>query len=133
MEEIYFFQDKGLSMWPSLKGEEKLIVKKVPLSNLKIGDLLVYRSKEKIICHRLIKKVKDKNRYIIYARADASLGLPELVKEEMLLGKVIGILKNNKIIYVDKPIQRLINRIILLLSPLINFMGKVYTLFCIKR
>jgi hypothetical protein len=120
-------------MWPFLRGKEKLIIRKVSISDLKLGDLMLYKADKNVICHRLVKKARDKNRYIIYARGDASLGSPEPVKEEMFLGKVIGVVKNNKIIYYDGPKQRFINRIILVVLPLINFMGKVYAFLFVRR
>lgn len=133
ISEISFFQDSGWSMWPFLRGKEKLIVKKISTADLRLGDLMLYREDKNIICHRLVKKTRDKNKYIIYARGDASLGSPEPVKEDMLLGKVIGIVKNNKIIYHDGVRQRFINKIILLILPLINFMGKIHAFLFVKR
>ena len=133
ISEISFFQDNGWSMWPFLRGKEKLIVKKISISDLRVGDLMLYKADKNLICHRLVKKTQDKNRYIIYARGDASLGLPDLVKEEMFLGKVIGVVKNNKIIYRDGPRQRFINRIILVILPLVNLMGRAYAFLFVRR
>lgn len=111
-------------MWPFLKGKEKLMVRRIPISELKIGDLILYKANNQSVCHRLVKKSQTNNGYLIYARGDASFGSPELVNEQMFLGKVTGIIKNDKITSLEGIRQRVINRISSIISPLFNFIVK---------
>jgi len=107
-------------MWPFLKGREKLMVKRIPISELKLGDLILYKADSQPVCHRLVKKSKTNNGYLIYARGDASFGAAERVNEEMFLGKVIGIIKNDKITSLEGIGQRVLNRVSSIISPIFN-------------
>lgn len=133
-ENLLFIETKGVSMRPFLKGEEKLIVRRMPISDLKLGDLVLYKSDNQLVCHRLVKKVRNNDGYLIYSRGDVSFGPAELVKEEMFLGKVIGIIKNNKITNLEGVRQRVFNRISLIVPPLFNFIIKsLYQVFLKKK
>ncbi len=132
-ENLLFFQASGWSMWPFLKGKDKLVVKKTDPDALKIGDLVLYGTAKQLICHRLVKKTKTNDQYILYARGDASWGRPEPIKQEELLGKVVGVVKKHKITYIDGKKQRLINRIILFSLPIFILVNKAYNFFLVKN
>jgi len=132
-ENLLFIETKGFSMWPFLKGEEKLIVRKTPVSDLKLGDLVLYKIDNQLVCHRLVKKTRTNDGYHIYSRGDTSFGPAELVNEQMFLGKVIGIIKNNEITSFEGVRQRVINRISLIVLPLLNFIIKSLYQGLLKR
>ena len=123
---LLFFEASGFSMWPFLKGREKLIVKKLSPSYLTSGDLILYNAGGQLICHRLVRKRKREDKYLLYANADASFGLPDLVTEEMFLGKVIGIIDGNKLISYDRIKYKLINKVALAIAPVIGLAIKIY-------
>ena len=130
--EISFFETTGFSMWPFLRAGEKLIVKRTPLENLRVGDLIIYRANNQLVCHRLIKSVKEGERYSLYARADSSVSRPETVTAEMFLGQAISIIKNGKIINLKRMKWQLINRLIVLVAPLLSW-GTRITRPCYSR
>lgn len=130
---LLFFEAVGFSMWPFLKSGQKVIVKRIPISDLKCGDIILYRVGNQFICHRLVKKLKQGNQYLLCSRGDFSLSLPESVTEEMFLGKVSGVIKNSKIISIDGPGQHIINRIILMIAPLIVLLVKIVKIILRKR
>lgn len=132
-ENLLFIETKGFSMWPFLRGKEKLMVRRIPISELKLGDLILYKANNQSVCHRLVKKSQTNNGYLIYARGDASFGSAELVNEQMFLGKVIGIIKNDKITSLEGARQRVINRISSIISPLLNFIIKSLYQVLLKR
>ncbi len=111
-------------MWPFLRGKEKLVVKRMPITDLKLGDLILYKANNQLVCHRLVKKAQAGDGYLIYSRGDVSFGPPEPVDERMFLGKVIGILKNNKITDLEGIRHQVFNRINLFFLPLLNFIIK---------
>lgn len=120
MNDIIFIEAKGFSMRPFLRGGEKLVIKKIPAADLKIGDIILYQSNNQSICHRLVKKVKDRRGYLLYARGDNSTSAPEPVTPEMFQGKVAGIVrKNGRTISISGPQQRFLNRIIVIIAPLV--------------
>lgn len=109
-------------MWPFLKSGQKVIVRKTPAKDLKIGDLLLYKAGNQIVCHRLIRKDNPGGNYVLYTRGDLSLSAPEKITEEMLLGRVCGIIKKDKIINCGVENQQFINRVIVIIAPLIAWL-----------
>lgn len=123
--EISFFETTGFSMWPFLRAGEKLIVKRTPPENLRAGDIIIYRANNQLVCHRLIRRVKEGERYLLYARADSSVSRPETVTEEMFLGQAISIIKNGKIINLKRMKWQLINRLIVLVAPFLSWGARI--------
>ena len=126
---LSFFETTGFSMWPFLRGGEKLLIKRTPLKHLKVGDIIIYRANNQLVCHRLIGKAKEKDKYLLYVRADSSVCSPEPVTEEMFLGQAVSIIQNGKIISLNGRKRQLINQLIVLVAPLVsrgNRMAKPY-------
>lgn len=86
---------------------------------MRTGDILLYKTGNQLICHRLIRKTRNNNGWILHTRGDASLFLSERVTEENLLGRISGIVKDGKIINMDGVRQRIINWLIVIIAPLI--------------
>ena len=120
LADLSFFETTGFSMWPFLKAGEKLLIKKTPTENLKVGDIIIYRANEQLVCHRLTKKIKQRERYLLHVRGDSSLSSPEPITEEMFLGKAISIIKNGKIITLNQMKGQFINRLIVLVAPSVS-------------
>ena len=133
MKEVTFYKTTGFSMWPFLKEGERLVAKEAPVEELKIGDIILYRKNNQLVCHRLIKNVKTEEGCLFYARGDNSNCPPELVAEEMFIGKAMGIIKNSKIISLDGMRQHLINRFIVMAAPLVSVGVKIGKILLRKR
>ena len=118
-QDLIFIETTGFSMWPFLRASDKLIVKKPHLENLNMGDIMLYTKDNQLICHRLIKKIRHKDGYALYVRGDNSKSI-ELVYEHMFEGKVIAVLRNNRIKNITLGYQRFINFIIVIFNPLIR-------------
>jgi len=65
--DLFFFEATGFNMWPFLRSKDKLIVKKTSFKDLKIGDIILYVKSNQLVCHRLVKKIKGKQRYLLYS------------------------------------------------------------------
>jgi len=115
-QDTVFIETAGFSMWPFVKQGEKLIIKKFPIEDLKIGDLILYQRNNQKVCHRLIKKKEINGRYLIFVRGDNSTVSAELITEQMFLGKAISILRKGKMINLTSSKQRLINWLIVFLA-----------------
>lgn len=133
-EGLIFIETTGFSMWPFLQAGEKLVFKKDSVKNLRIGDILLYRQKDKLVAHRLIRKSRDNQKNLIFVRADSSISTPELLTEQMLLGKAIGILKNGKITSLLRRRYRLINWLIVAFAPAVVIGARaIKTVFLWKK
>lgn len=97
-----------------------MVIKKVPAKDLKRGDIILYKVKEQLVCHRFVKKINSQNGYLLYAQSDASPNLHETINEIMLIGKVSGILRKGRIINFTGRRHCLINRIILEFGPFLK-------------
>ena len=121
LADLSFFETTGFSMWPFLRAGEKLLIKKTPTGYLKVGDIIIYRTERQLVCHRLVKKIKQRERCLLYVRGDSSVSSPEPITEEMFLGKAMGIIKNGKIVALNQMKGQLINRLIVLVAPSISW------------
>ena len=119
-QELIFIEVTGLSMWPFLKSGEKLIIKKTSMGDLRLGDIILYRTDNQLVSHRLVKRVRNEDGYLVYTRGDNSNSLPKLVTEQMFLGKAIGIIKHSKTISLIGRRRRFVNRIIVIIAPLVS-------------
>ena len=131
--DLSFLETTGFSMWPFLRAGEKLLIKKTPTENLKVGDIIIYRADSQLVCHRLIKKIKQRERYLLYVRGDSSVSWPEPITEEMFLGKAMGIIKNGKIITLNQMKGQLINRLIVLVAPSVSWGIKIAKILLGKK
>lgn len=125
MDNLIFIETSGFSMWPFVRKGEKLIIRKASIQSLKVGDIILYRAnsqapetKHQLVCHRLVKKIKRKDEYLLYTRGDNSTSSPEIVTEEMFLGKAVGIMKNGRVVGLTDLRGRFMNRIIVIFAPL---------------
>lgn len=132
--EISLFQTAGFSMWPFLNPCQKIIVKRLPAADLKLGELVLYKTNDQLVCHRFIKRIKKSSGYFIYTQADAScLSRPEAIMEERLCGKVIGIVKGDRIVNMERIRQRYINILIIIFAPILCAGFNVYRLLRRKK
>jgi signal peptidase I len=85
----------GRSMAPFLKGNEILTIKKVALSSLQIGDLILFKDSSGMpILHRIIKKRRIGDyQFYFYTKGDSLLALDDTVSGNEVLGKVCEIEK----------------------------------------
>lgn len=124
-EGFYFFETVGFSMWPFLKEGRQLAIRKVVIKDLKIGDIILYRCGDQKACHRLLKKDIFNGEYRLYVRGDNSLSCPEIINKETYLGKVVGIIKNDKIINLTTCRRQFINRAIVVIAPLVSRINNI--------
>ncbi len=83
----------GKSMVPFLKGGEVVIVKKVPCSDLRIGDLIFFENPNGFpILHRIVRKRGSTgDDIILQTRGDALMSFDAEIREDNVLGKVLRI------------------------------------------
>ena len=99
LDESFFVKTKGLSMYPFLRDDDKVIVKRLKAQDLRAGDIILYKDKinGQTVCHRFVKKVKSKDKLMLFTRADAGGVLSTPVPEDNLIGRVVGIVRDGRI------------------------------------
>jgi signal peptidase len=79
-------------MYPTIRENESITVEPIEPQDVKVGDIILYRSGESVVAHRVIRieKVEGKaSRFIL--REDTWGTLDEPVEAEQILGKVVSV------------------------------------------
>ncbi len=128
-----YFEVSGFSMWPFLKNKDRLIIRTVSTRTLEVGDIILYRSEDGLVCHRLVKIVREANRCLLYCRGDASLSSPEFVDESALVGKASGVVKKKRVVSLEGKTRHITNRLIVILAPFSAILTEILRKFMVKR
>lgn len=107
--DYYFMKTSGNSMWRAIKDGCKVLVKRTDVEKLCIGDIILYKSENQIVCHRLIKIKKNNTRFRLYTRGDSQILEGRVVQKNQYIGKVIAILKDNKLVNIDSKMRKIFN------------------------
>ena len=128
---LIFIETSGVSMRPFLWSGEKVIVKKTNDTELNRGDLVIFRLEGNLFCHRFLCKRIINNRMVFLMRGDCNPTGKEEIFYEQIVGKVVGILKGEKVIDLTAWKWQLMNHAALLLAPLTSRM--IQWAFSIKK
>lgn len=80
---------RGPSMFPLIGTGDLITVR--PHGDVTVGDIILFRKGDEIICHRLVKVFEKDGRTYIQTRGDSYSVPDEPVSAEQVLGKVIRI------------------------------------------
>jgi len=111
------FRYQGKSMHPFLKDGDLMVVKHVKVSALCSGDLIIYQYANKSIAHRFLycKPAIDGSLDLI-AKGDNSCERDRSFKSDLLLGKIVQINKDGRVIYLERVNWRIMSHFIGILS-----------------
>ena len=90
------FQAPGRSMHPTIKDGETITVEPVAPSDLKRGDIVLYRFDKGVIAHRLARIDKNEDTPLFILRADAPGAPEEQVAAQQVLGKVVSVQRGGR-------------------------------------
>lgn len=100
------------SMKPLLQIGDKVLVRSVKSAEIRIGDIIVFKTPDKLIVHRVIRRYNSSS----FLQKGDCLTTAEIVSSEHVIGKVIAIRKRKKIIYLNGGIWNFINLILTFFS-----------------
>jgi len=101
---------RGLSMFPLISTGDRITVS--PEKSPSIGDLMVFKSNDQMVCHRLVRVFEKDGMKYYQTRGDSFINLDEPVTLDQILGKVIRIEREN---------MSLPRRILLFIYPALKF------------
>ncbi len=110
---ILRFKAKGGSMSPFIRNGDVLEV--VPFKGkINIGDVVLCRSSYgNPVVHRVIHR----NTESIITKGDSVPGSDQSILSKQVLGRVVTVEKNGRYIRLDKPVGKLLNILLALISP----------------
>ena len=86
----------GDSMSPTIEAGSKLIWENVPVSSIALGDIIIFKTPAKLVCHRLIARYKIKDKIFFLERGDSRFCNANLIQLEAIVGKVTKIETKDK-------------------------------------
>lgn len=84
---------RGLSMFPLIYTGDRITVS--PEKSPSIGDLMVFKSNDQMVCHRLVRVFEKDGMKYYQTRGDSFFNLDEPITLDQILGKVIRIEREN--------------------------------------
>lgn len=100
----------GSSMFPIITTGDRITVS--PSKNLSIGDIILFKRGDELVCHRLIKIYEEGGIKYYQTRGDSFFHLDFRVTHNQILGKVVKIERE----HVSLP-----RKILLLIHPILKF------------
>jgi len=82
-------------MYPSIREGELITVEPVQPCDVKLGDIVLYRSERGPIAHRVVE-IASRDARVFRLRGDASLSCDEPVVAHQILGRVVGVQRNGR-------------------------------------
>lgn len=109
------FRADGKSMHPTIQEGEKITVEPVAPSDVKVGDIILYRFDRGVIAHRVVSIENANNsalspHHLFLLHGDASDTCDEPVELGQILGKVVSVERDGRIINLDCRRARLLHK-----------------------
>jgi len=94
------FRPSGRSMYPSIREGELITVEPVVASDVKLGDIVLYRSERGLIAHRVVGTSPTQSSVLsphnFFLQGDASLSSDQPVEAHQILGRVVGVQRDGR-------------------------------------
>jgi len=97
----------GESMVPFLPSGSKVLVSQTTAGQIGLGDLLLYEAEGRIICHRVLRRRRQGASYIFLTKGDGWRRTDPWVSAGQVIGTVIGIHRNGRLIRLGTRLRRL--------------------------
>ena len=103
-----WFKVISRSMYPLIEVNDKVLVKKSAIHEVRTGDIVLFRTEELFVAHRIINIMKKAGSTLILQKGDAN-NYASLICPESIVGKVTTIEKKGKIIELETVRGKCIN------------------------
>ena len=100
---------KGFSMRPEIMPGDIIHVISYPPEKLRIGDIAVFKNDGRLIAHRVVEKYSESQQFL--EKGDGKY-VPYIIDYKDVIGKVIGVEKENGYKSLDGVFPRIYSRLI---------------------
>jgi signal peptidase I len=92
------FRPPGHSMHPTIRDGETVLVEPVDALSIRRGDILLYRTERGVTAHRVVAIKKREKARVFILRGDASVSCDEPVDAKQVLGRVVQVERDERLI-----------------------------------
>lgn len=96
------------SMWPLIEAQDRILAERVDPSEVRPGDIILFKNCHVLVTHRVIRIFKRAGKTVIIQKGDAG-GSAGTIAPESILGKVVAIEKNGRLLRLDRGWARFLN------------------------
>jgi len=104
---IVRFLAEGGSMYPTIRDGEAITVAPVATGDVVRGDVLLCRHGTRVLAHRVVGVTTRGGERVFELRGDAKLGSDAPVAAAAVVGKVVGVRRNGRVIALSGRAARL--------------------------
>jgi signal peptidase I len=121
---FYKLKVYGGSMLPLLRHGEEIIIRRIPMDSIRIGDVLFCQHEDQFLAHRvvLIMAEKDRPRAVV-TKGDTLTYLDPVSTEEQILGRVTATVRKGKLADQTAPGIHGFNVVIAMISSFGLYLG----------
>ena len=122
------FKAHGSSMLPLIRDGDLLTIESLDHRGLKRGDVVFYQTAgKKCVVHRVVKITIQNDQRFLVTKGDASPGSVEKIEENLVLGKVVQLHRNEKRINLNRNLWWFLSR------HLPGFLHFIYLMVRVQR
>ncbi|MEA3432197.1 MAG: signal peptidase I [candidate division WOR-3 bacterium] len=107
----------GVSMFPLFKTGDIILFEPLTHSDVSIGNVIVYKQGERMVAHRLMKIYQNNERITLVTKGDTFPDFDDPIYPEEVLGKVVAVERNGRLIRLNRGLGRLANFVLAKISP----------------
>jgi len=102
------FTAHGYSMAPFICDGDVITIEPVPAETLKVGDVIFYHTGGEVcVAHRIVGRHKEGDEIILRIRGDSSLRYDEKIRSDQIMGKVVEVQREERVIHLRKGLNRI--------------------------
>jgi len=110
----FTFPVRGNSMRPLFRDGDSALVQR-DRHSIRVGDIVVYRSREQLFAHRVLRVAGEGRHYV--CKGDAREVCDRRVLAQAVLGRVVARIRDGRQVRLDSAFYALLNPLLALISP----------------
>lgn len=107
-------------MGPFIRNGDVVEIKEVPVSTLRVGDIILFQAYNRIVAHRIINKRTKDGQLVLRTKGDALTQPDPIIEESNIIGKIMSVKKGNKVLNLEANKWKVINYLIVVSSFFIS-------------
>jgi len=107
----------GSSMYPLFRKGDNIFIEPVGIERISIGDVIVCQRGKRMVAHRLMKIYQNNERITLVTKGDTFPDFDDPIYPEEVLGKVVAVERNGRLIRLNRGLGRLANFVLAKISP----------------